>query len=150
MFVNITAKCYQAGHIENLRWDRPFVWPISSNIEPLRRRIRKNTMVSVVEVREFYSCADLHWQKRRKKCQIFLCDLFRCGRSRFGKGAIEVDHGKRRLGREHAADRDDLIAFGHHRRGMRFRQFYVTFYDRIRENCNGEKSEYRIEEKKPS
>src|SRR5438132_12918728 len=131
--MNITMKCYQPGHIEELRRNRPLVRSISPQIKSLSGRVGKNAVIGVVEIWEFDSRPGLDWKQWRNKSEILLRNLFGRRRHRFRKGTFKVNHGQRRLGRENAAMGNDLVALRHHRRRMRWGQFYSSFDRRIGE-----------------
>src|SRR5438270_11814783 len=100
MHVNITTKCYQPSRVKNLRRNRLLVRTISPQIKSFRRRIGKNTVISVVEIREFDPCPGLDRQEWRNKSEIFLSDLLVRRRRRFREGTFKVNYGQRLLGRE--------------------------------------------------
>src|SRR6476620_8593417 len=73
------------------------VFPVASEVEPLRFRVGENVVISVVEIRKLYSRAYLNSQETGSEADILLrhSDQFRIDLGR--EDALQINDGCRRL-----------------------------------------------------
>src|SRR5436190_8461261 len=81
MLVNVAAQGNQARRVEHDGWNRPFVRPVTSQVETLGWREGKDVVISIIEVREQDAGSGLDRQERRHKVEILLRHF------RFGGGS---------------------------------------------------------------
>src|SRR4030095_1003379 len=137
VFVNVAAQRNQTRFFEHLCRYGTFLRAITAEVESFDRRIGKDVVISVVEIRKFNSGSNSDRKKRWNERQILLRDLFRCRRSRARESTIEINDGQRWLCRKYTPFGDDLVAFYLDRCRMRFREFYPSLDDSARQKRTG-------------
>src|SRR5215471_18671264 len=97
MLVNVASQRDQSLFIKDYRRDRPFFRTITPKVKSFGGGVRKNVVISIVQVWEFDSGSYLYRQQWWNERQILLRKLLYCQRSRSRKIAIEIDHRQWRL-----------------------------------------------------
>src|SRR5687768_2863155 len=127
MLVNIAPEGDQAWAVESLKGDRPFLWTIAAKIEPFGRRVRKDVVISVIQIGKFDTGANLHGQQSWDESKVLLDDLptQRLGRPR--KRALEVNDGQGWVSRQHPSFADDFVASIDHGSRTRLWECHLPF-----------------------
>src|SRR2546422_5474541 len=111
MLVNVASQREQSRFIKNYRRDRPFFRTITAKVKSFGGGIRKNIVISVIQVWKFDSGPHLYRQQRWNERQILLRKLLYWQRSWSRKIAIEIDYRQWRLRGKKTRLCGDLLAF---------------------------------------
>src|SRR6266446_7152242 len=145
MLVNVASQRDQSRFIKNYRRDRPFFRTITAKVKSFGGGIRKNIVISVIQVWKFDSGSHLDRQQRWNERQILLRKLLCWQRSRSRKIAVEIDHRQWRLRRKNSGLGDDLVALGLNRRRARLRKLHASLNSRTRQERSGNDEKNRAE-----